>query len=485
MKLKIIENNAYRMLGVYANASKKDIERNKSQFNAYLRVNRPIPNLPMDFTVLLDGINRDLESISLAEGDIAIPKSQLLYGLFWFVRTDGVDSTAFEYLTNGEITKAIDIWKEDGSASSLHNILICMLVQERYREAILLAHNIYTVHFENWKQTFTLLSEITPYEVSLLFLDTLYKELGKKITTINWEGLPKEWEKYIKDKAILPITEKIEKLLETCKKSNEGNPKLRYNDAFDLLEKVSPLLNELENLLVHDDIMLVSMEDKVYSEVLNCSIASYNFVYDELCNGEDSDYRQIVPLCNKLANLINVEFVSPTVAKRFAENKKIINEKCADIDKFIEETLAFSNQICWFCGAKGSTHEFKKPYSYSVSEPTWNGTKTTTYTKTVTIHICDDCQKELDEQIAWNRYTAAVVFVIAAIFLLLFFDFWIDFEILGWIFSIVGLGIASLLIGSWTSSLFRQLVDKNNIREFKRSLDDHPLVKYVKSEGYK
>ena len=362
MSLKLISNNAYRLLGVVATASKKDIERNKSKFNAFLRVNRPIPIQPLDFPNLLTEVQRDLDTISKAEGEISIPAGQLTHGMFWFVSASHVDEECFHSLSNGNIDEAVDKWKANGKISSLQNILVCLLIERRYREAVLLAQNIYTVHFAEWKEMYSLLSDVTPTEVSYLFLDCIYSEIPKEISSMNWNGVQSDWETYIKQKSVLPISDKITSLVEQCKKANGDNPKMRYKDAFKLLEKAQPLLKELETLLKSDDITLLSLEDKVYSEVLNCSISSYNAVYDELDSGDDSSYRQIAPRCNNLANKINPQFVSPSVAKRIAENKKIINEKCSNIEKTIVEHLAFNDQICWFCGAHGKTHVLEKSY---------------------------------------------------------------------------------------------------------------------------
>lgn len=484
MSLQLINNNAYRLLGVVATTSKKDIERNKSKFNAFLRVNQPVPTQPLDFPKLLTEVCRDLDSISKAESEISIPMGKLTHGMFWFVGINKVDEDCFKNLTSGDIETAVAKWKKDGTISSLHNILVCLLIKHQYREAILLAQNIYTVHFDEWRELFSLLSDVTSIEVSHLFLDNIFSEIPKEITSMSWNGLPTDWETYIKQKSVTPISDHITLLVEKCKKANGDNPKMRYKDAFELLENALPLLLELESLLKPDDITLLSVEDKVYSEVLNCSIASYNAVYDDLNHGNDSTYRQIAPLCNDLTNKINTRYVSPTVAKRIEENKKIINEKCYNIEKTVEEHLAFNDNLCWFCGGNRGIHEFKKPYSYSVTEPTWNGTKTTTYTKTVTLHICDDCQKEFDERIKWDRYTAAMIFVVIAAIVLIFFDFWMDYELWGWIFTIAAIGGGSYFIGLLTSKWVRKWLDKDNIREFKRDIDDHPLVKMVKSEGY-
>lgn len=484
MKLQIITNNAYRILGVAAPASMRDIECNKSRFRAFLNIDRPVPPQPLDFPQLLGDVNRDSETIRTAESEISLPAGKLAQGMFWFVRKSPLDDECFKVITNGDISEAERKWVADGSVSSLQNILICMLIGGRCKEAVLLARNIYTVHFDKWKAMYSLLTDTSATDVSKLFLDRLYSEIPKDIISMDWDGISDEWEFYVKKKSISPITDKIKSLIEECHNSNRDNPKLRYKGALNMLDTAQPLLTQLEHLLKPDDITLVSMEDNVYTEALNCSIASYNAAYDELKNGNGAQYRLIAPQCKDILNRINSNFVSPAVAKRIEDNKKIINENCSDIEKTIEEHIAFNENICWFCGSYGETQEYRKPYSYSESTPTWNGTKITTYTKTVTFRICKECLKELDEQKNWKMYTAGGIFLLFALIILIAFDFWMDFGFYGWLFLVLTLGTLSLLIGFSAGYFVREMLDKQNIREFKRSTEEHPLVKLVKKQGY-
>ena len=79
------------------------------------------------------------------------------------------------------------------------------------------------------------------------------------------------------------------------------------------------------------------------------------------------------------------EDMSNTFVAEVGQKSAIFNQD-EEIEKTIEEHLAFNDQICWFCGANGSTHQYKKPYSYSVSEQTWNGTPQ---------QICAFCRKHI------------------------------------------------------------------------------------------
>ena len=484
MALNVISKNSFRILGVFGNSSKKEILGNKSKFNAFLRVNQPVPVQPLDLLELLPPVTRNLEIINSAESELTISKGQLVQCLFWFVNTGSQNSDGIDSFVQGDMDTAIQLWRNDGSIGSLQNIMVSYLIAGRYREAIILAQNILTTHFEKWRNLFSLLPDISVNDVAHIFLDSLYAEIPTELTSMDWNGMSVEWASYIMKKATLPVVNKIVTLVEKCEKSNADNPKMRYEDAIGLLEKVGPHLEELEGLLRSDNITLQSTEDKVYSEVLNCSISSYNAVYDELCNGEDRSYREIAPLCNELIDKIDSTYISPTLAQRVEENKIIIQEKCEDIEKTVGEHLAFSDKLCWFCGGDGATGELKKPYSYSVSESTLTGTKTTTYTKTVPIRICDACQKELDERPRWNYCTAAMAFVIITLVVLLFFNFWLDFGELGFFFMLVVVGALSLFVGTVMGKWVRKWLDKEHIREFKRTVDEHPLVKLVKSEGY-
>jgi hypothetical protein len=262
-------------------------------------------------------------------------------------------------------------------------------------------------------------------------------------------------------------------------------PEEKHTDASSLLEKAKPVLAKLESLLPADDVSLRSCKDSVYAEVLRCSIASYNAVFEDLESGNADSYRQVAPLCKALVDNIETDHLSPSLQKRIQETKEVLDKNCANIEETIERTIAMSEHMCWFCGSDNATMELKKPYSYSVTEPTWNGTKTTTYTKTVTIHLCEACDKELKERKRWKNLSSVAMFAILLACLLIFTDFWQELEIIGWLF-IIGIMIAlSVLLGRLTGGLFRKMMDKENIREFKRDVDDHPLVKLVKSEGYR
>lgn len=397
MTLRIISNNSFRILGVFGNSSKKEILSNVSKFNAFLRVNQPVPALPQDMSVLLPPVKRDLDIINNAEGEVSISRGRLTHCFFWFVNTGATDKEGLNLLAKGNVEDATRMWRNDGSIGSLQNLMVCYLITNRYREAVILAHNLLTVHFDKWRGMFSLLSDVSDAEVAHLFLDALYVEIPKDLVSMNWNGIPQEWEHYVKKKTAIPKIDEITALIELSKNSDDLEGKCQ--NGFSLLEKALPLLQELESLLSPDDITLLSIEDKVYSEVLNCCISSYNYAYDKLCNGDDDLYRQIAPRCKELVNRINTEKVSATLATRINENKSTINEKCQDIEKTIERAQNVMIK-CPECGEESSAIKHYTMIRWALFLFIGAQTQRVTYT------CCPKCMRK---HILWHGFTYNII----------------------------------------------------------------------------
>lgn len=399
MVLNVISNNSFRILGVFANSPKKEILSNKSRFNAFIRVNEPIPVQSCDMSNILPIVIRDWDAINKAESEISISKGRLAQCLFWYVNTGDKDDEALKLLSKGDFDTPIRIWQKEGTVSSLHNIMVTHMIANRNREALLLAHNIFAVHFDEWRNMMSLLPDISSSDVSHLYLETLYQENPSGLSLIDWNGMPKEWEQYVKGKASKPIVDRIESFVEICKKSNDDHPEAKYQDGNSLLDNTQPLLKELESLLRPDDITLQSMEDKVFSEALNCSISSYNYAYDRLNNGDATLYRQIDPQCNSLVNRINPTFVSATLVTRITENKKTINDKCIDIEKTIERALNIMIS-CPECGEHSISIKHYTMIRWALFLFVAAQTQKVTYT------CCPKCMRK---HILWHGFTYNII----------------------------------------------------------------------------
>ena len=133
--MNILQNNPYRLLGVYSNSPTKERLANHNRMKAFLKVGKPV-SFPLDLPQYLSSINRTEVSVTDADAKLTLPKDQILYAQFWFVKMTPLDDVAFNHLIAGEIDKAEDIWRKRECASSLQNRIVCALMCGKYAGAI-------------------------------------------------------------------------------------------------------------------------------------------------------------------------------------------------------------------------------------------------------------------------------------------------------------------------------------------------------------
>ena len=120
---KFIENNPFRVLGVFSNATLKEITANKTRIAAYAKVGKPIA-FPLDSACDLPAVDRASEAIVAADHELSLPSTKIIHALFWFVKVSNFDEMAIEHLLNGDAVKAKEILSKKESFSSLANLSV-------------------------------------------------------------------------------------------------------------------------------------------------------------------------------------------------------------------------------------------------------------------------------------------------------------------------------------------------------------------------
>lgn len=87
--MNILQNNPYRLLGVYSNSPAKERLANHNRMKAFLKVGKPV-SFPLDLPSYLGLINRTDASVADAEAKLTLPKDQILYAQFWFIKATPV-----------------------------------------------------------------------------------------------------------------------------------------------------------------------------------------------------------------------------------------------------------------------------------------------------------------------------------------------------------------------------------------------------------
>lgn len=279
--MNILQNNPYRLLGVYSNSPTKERLANHNRMKAFLKVGKPV-SFPLDLPQYLSSINRTEVSVTDADAKLTLPKDQILYAQFWFVKMTPLDDVAFNHLIAGEIDKAEDIWRKRECASSLQNRIVCALMCGKYAGAISIAETLYSntqyinqlvVAVVGMRGNFNL-SDLT-----FSFIDVLYDEIGANklssfITNTTWKD-------YIKDKAVKPIITNIQGAIDVAHKSKGKGATARLEAGRTLMRSTKDMLSDLRRLLSVSDIQYEVIADKLAQEILQCGIDYYNNTNDD------------------------------------------------------------------------------------------------------------------------------------------------------------------------------------------------------------
>lgn len=124
--MNILYHNPYRILGVYSNATTRERVANHNRMKAFLKVGKSV-TFPLDLLGYLPPLNRTDEMVVGAESKLTLPKDQMLYAQFWFVKVTPLDEVAFNHLFADDIDKAEEIWEKKECGSSLQNHFVLSL----------------------------------------------------------------------------------------------------------------------------------------------------------------------------------------------------------------------------------------------------------------------------------------------------------------------------------------------------------------------
>ena len=84
--MNILQNNPYRLLGVYSNSPTKERLAKHNRMKAFLKGGKLVSFL-LDVPYYLSSINHTETSVADAEAKQTLPKDQILYPPFLFVKT--------------------------------------------------------------------------------------------------------------------------------------------------------------------------------------------------------------------------------------------------------------------------------------------------------------------------------------------------------------------------------------------------------------
>lgn len=336
--MKQVKQNPYRLLGVYANATTKERLANQSRLQAFLKVGKAV-SFSLDLTSYLGEVERSEAIIATASAHLTLPQDQIRYAQFWFVRDTPIDTIAFNHLESGDLVKAVEIWEQRETPSSLQNLIICNLIREEYAEALSYAERFYgdreaVSHF---------VALIVGDEAGIEFdhigfdlLDALCEELGgsRLLPLVSSPA----WQEHLKEHTVAPLISAIQEAVEVAQKERKANNSRGASAGNTLYKKSKSPLAKLKELLSTSDTQYQLIADKLGLEILQCSIDYYNDADDDIEAAKETA---------RLARYASSIVVGKLAKDRCQENLQIIEKNIESLppEEVAKETKAIMGYL--------------------------------------------------------------------------------------------------------------------------------------------
>ena len=281
----LVSDNPYRMLGVYANASLKEITANKTKLARYISVGKEVA-FDADMNGLLTPIVRKPENIEKAFADLSISQDRLKHALTWFVIDSSIDEIALNHAGSGNTEKATELLEKKETWSSLLNRGVLALAQMDLEGAVVAITKM--IHEDGYRESFVAsvcgdTVQIDEEDLAHIFIDTLLeKDDSSYIVGVFEEfGEYADDDDYIKEKLVDATTGRIRAAIATAKNASADDSDASYMAGKTLMNCSKAELPKLKAICGNGDSVYGITADGLAKQILQCGINYYNNTFDD------------------------------------------------------------------------------------------------------------------------------------------------------------------------------------------------------------
>lgn len=248
--LDIIQNNPFRILGVYIDASAAEIKRNETKIRRYLEVGKSV-TFPTDELGNLPAPARSSESLDKALASINLPNEKLYHALFWYSKDNScLFNDAIDDILSGVLDEALgaytNVLYNEECFSSLQKIILGNILFETSEVIGLCLDGFFTI--EKSKNML---------ELCEAFLHPQDYETAKNIITAR------------------PVDE-INACLSSTKNADQSTPAKCLDAGVKLMNSAKQPLADLRALLDESDSDYQRIADSLAKQILQCGINYFN-----------------------------------------------------------------------------------------------------------------------------------------------------------------------------------------------------------------
>ena len=297
--MELVLNNPFRVLGLPATASTRDITKRISDLEMFAELGKA-KTYPHDFPGL-GAIDRSLEAIKDASRKIEQAEGRLFHSFFWFRAGDSVDELALDSLAAGNVNEAVELWsKQLGKKGTKKytwrlNRGVLRLVRanggtldkDEMDEALVDLGFVIDDDLEDSIQ------DVLSGNESGLDRESLWRRVvdevvgsvqssagspyGKnslKIVESFW-SFPSEARDYVSSRLVNPLIEEVKDAIKVSE-ALRADEDLEALKAKNQLDKVEKIVKDLEEVLGEDDIRFQTIANAYADEVCDCAVKAFN-----------------------------------------------------------------------------------------------------------------------------------------------------------------------------------------------------------------
>ena len=368
--MNIIECNPYRVLGLLAGSSDRELHKQIAIIKRFAEVGKR-KDFDCDF-LFIGNLSRSTEDVSKASSKIEQSHNKTQYALFWFVNASVFDDIAINQLKEANTGKAIEVWSKalrteisSKNYTAYQNISTLYIATSLADDRVDMNMMQMGVELKGRLLESEFLSSfveliggglsIDREAIGKTFVDDIVSTVERLLVGSErtrrrmivelFEGYPIALRKYLLDKFTEEPLLSIEKEIEVTTEKRRANPE-EANQHGKLLQKITQNdVDFLSSLFETGNVQLQIIRDKLAQELLQCAIDYYNKWIDDEDNDPGIEALKVANYAKKLNPTARVKDrldKSIQVFERWVKNKpqrdeeKKVSSQIATVTGFID-----------------------------------------------------------------------------------------------------------------------------------------------------
>ena len=317
--LNAVVANPFRILGLYTNATAKEISANKTKITRFTDVGKAV-DFPLDMNTLIGQCSRDKASVEKASAVLSLPQDKIKYALFWFAKDSPFDEMALEYVQAGNIEKAKELLEKRENWSALMNLGVLSFATGKVAEGV--GRILRVVHDNDYRNSLLLAIcgeafAMNKTDLSHLFINMLKEEMpAEALLSLMFENGFTEESDYLKDEVIGSILAKINSEIDKTSQTDPDDAEATYQAGVALMDNTKQPLADLKRFLGTSDLQYQSIAKNVAKRILQFGIYYYNAA------GVSVEYEKALALVKYAESIAEDKIIK----ERSAETLKVMGE---------------------------------------------------------------------------------------------------------------------------------------------------------------